>query len=103
MFIVVFITAKNTREANAIASRLVKDKLIACANVIKGVRSLFWWQNKVDTANEVLLILKTKKSCFKRIVKTVKLVHSYDVPEIIALPIIDGSRDYLKWIKESCC
>jgi periplasmic divalent cation tolerance protein len=102
MHIIVFITTKNVREANKIATKLMKDKLIACANVVKGVRSVFWWQKKIDTANEVLLILKTKKSCFKRIIKTTTLLHSYEVPEIIALPIIDGSRDYLKWIEESC-
>lgn len=102
MYVIVLITTKNVREANRIATKLVKDKLIACANVIKGVKSIFWWQKKVNVADEVLLILKAKKSCFKRIVKTTTLLHSYEVPEIIALPIIDGNRDYLKWIEESC-
>ena len=102
MYIIVLITAKNVREANKIATKLVKDKVVACANIVKGIKSIFWWQEKIDTANEVLLILKTKKSCFKKIVKTATLLHSYEVPEIIALPIIDGSRDYLKWIEESC-
>ncbi|MBN1870180.1 MAG: divalent-cation tolerance protein CutA [Candidatus Omnitrophica bacterium] len=102
MYIVVFITAKDVKEANKIAAKLVKDKLIACANIIKGVRSVFWWQGKADKANEVLMILKAKHSCFKAIMKAATLIHSYDVPEIIALPIIDGSRDYLKWIEESC-
>ena len=102
MHIVVFVTTKNVKEANKIAAKLVNDKLIACANVIKGVRSIFWWQKKVNKANEVLLILKSKKGCFKRIIKTVTLLHSYDVPEIIALPIVDGNRDYLKWIEENC-
>jgi len=102
MYIIVLMTTKNVRQANKIAAKLVKDKLIACANVVKGVKSIFWWQKKVDTASEVLLILKAKRSCFKRIVKTATLLHSYEVPEIIALPIIDGNRDYLKWIEESC-
>jgi periplasmic divalent cation tolerance protein len=56
----------------------------------------------VDKANEVLLILKSKRSCFQKIVKAVKKYHSYEVPEIIALPIIDGNSDYLNWVKESC-
>lgn len=102
MYMIVLITAKNVREAHKIADQLIKDKLIACANIVKGVQSVFWWQGKIDRADEVLLILKTKKSCFKRIVKAATLLHSYDVPEIIALPIIDGNRDYLKWIEESC-
>lgn len=102
MYIVIFITAKNAREANKIAAKLVADKLIACANIIKGVKSIFRWQGKVDKADEVLLVLKSKKSCFPKIVKTVKSIHSYDVPEIIALPIIDGNKDYLNWIEKSC-
>jgi periplasmic divalent cation tolerance protein len=102
MYIVVFITTKNIREANKIAAKLVEGKLIACANVIKDVKSIFWWQGKVDKADEVLLVLKSKKSCFPKIVKTVKKLHSYEVPEIIALPIVDGNKDYLDWIKKSC-
>jgi len=102
MHIVIFITTKNGREANKIATKLVEDKLIACANVIKGVHSIFRWQGKIDKANETLLILKSKKNCFSKIVKMVKKYHSYDVPEIIALPIVDGSRDYMNWIKSNC-
>ena len=101
MNIVVLITTKNTKEANKISKALVAQKLIACANIIKGVTSLFWWQGKVDKANETLLIIKTKRNCFKKIVSLVKRLHSYDVPEIIALPIIDGNKDYLGWIDES--
>ena len=101
MHIVIFVTTKNVREANKIAAKLVEDKLIACANVVKGIKSIFRWEGKVDKADEVLLVLKSKKSCFAEIVKTVKLLHSYKVPEIIALPIIDGNKDYLKWVNES--
>ena len=102
MFIVIFITAKNSREANKIATKLMEEKLIACANIVKGVSSIFRWQGKVDKANETLLILKSKKSCFKKLVKVVKKYHSYDVPEIIALPIVDGCKDYLNWVKKNC-
>jgi len=102
MPIIVLVTTKNGREANKIATKLVEAKLIACANVIKGVHSIFRWKGKVDKANEALLIIKSKKSCFAKIVKAVKEVHSYDVPEIIALPIIDGNKDYLNWVKSNC-
>ena len=102
MPIIIFVTTKNVREANRIATKLMEGKLIACANVIKGVRSIFRWQGKVDKANEILLILKSKKSCLPKIIKMVKKYHSYDVPEIIALPIIGGSKDYLNWIKSNC-
>lgn len=101
MNIVIFITAKNQTEAKKIAKALLEKKLIACANITKEVNSFFWWQGKIDQAKEVLLILKTKRTLLKRLIKTVKAIHSYDVPEIIALPIIDGNKDYLKWIGES--
>jgi len=102
MPIIIFVTTKNSREANKIAIKLVKDKLIACANVIRGIQSTFRWQGKIDKANETLLILKSKKSCLPKIIKMVKQNHSYDVPEIIALPITGGSMDYLNWIKSNC-
>ena len=100
MNIVILITAKNDAEAKKIAEALVKKKLIACANIIKGIKSFFWWEGKVDKANEVLLVLKTKRILFKKIEKTVKTLHSYSVPEIIALPIVEGSKDYLKWVND---
>ena len=101
MYIVIFITAKDKEEANTIANKLLEDKLIACANIVESVKSLFWWDGKIDNANETLLILKTRKDLFEKIVTAVKTVHSYDVPEIIALPIVEGNKDYLEWIKES--
>ncbi|OGX25794.1 MAG: hypothetical protein A2787_07860 [Omnitrophica WOR_2 bacterium RIFCSPHIGHO2_01_FULL_48_9] len=101
MYIVIFITAKDKAEAEKIARHLVSHKLAACVNISSGVESFFWWENKIDTASEVLLIVKSKKSLFKKIVAAVRAVHSYNVPEIIALPVIDGHKDYLKWINDS--
>jgi len=101
-YIVVLITAKDKKEAQRIARGLLEAKLIACANILPGVQSLFWWQGKIDSAKEVMLILKTKKILFKKIVTKVKSLHSYQTPEIIALDVGDGSRDYLKWIDSSC-
>ena len=95
------ITTKNQAEAKRIASRLVADKLIACANIVKGVQSVFRWQGKVDHAKEVLLILKSTQSKLQKIIKVVKTLHSYDVPEIVALPIVGGNPQYLQWLKES--
>ena len=100
-YIIIFVTAKDVKQAQKIADGLLKDKLVACANVVAGVKSLFWWQGKVDTAKEALLILKTKKSLFKKVAAKVKALHSYETPEIIALPIVGGSGDYLKWINAS--
>jgi len=101
MHIIIFITAKNFSEAQKISEGLLKKKLIACANIIRGVESFFWWQGKIDKAKEALLIVKTQRRLFSKIVKTVKSLHSYDCPEIIALPILKGSKDYLKWIDDS--
>jgi len=100
--IVILVTAKNKKEASQIALRLLESKLIACANIIDGVQSMFRWQGKIDSSKEVLLILKTKKSLFKKVSIKVKSIHSYQTPEIIALPIINGSADYLTWINASC-
>lgn len=101
MYIVIFITAKDKEEARLIAAKLVEQKLAACVNIIEGIESVFWWEGKVDQAQEALLILKSKKSLFKEILKTVKKMHSYKVPEVIALPIVQGSQDYLQWINQS--
>ena len=101
VYIVVFITTKNLSQAKKISRQLIKEKLIACANIVQGVESVFWWQNKVDQSKEVLLIIKTKKDLFSTLVKKVKALHSYAVPEIIALPIVEGNPDYLKWLEES--
>ena len=100
-YIVVFVTAKDKQQAQKIADGLLKDRLIACANIVSDVQSFFCWQRKIDQANEVLLIIKTKKVLFKKVVLKVKALHSYDVPEVIALPIVGGNFDYLKWIDES--
>ena len=100
-YIVVLVTAKNKTEAEKIARGLLESKLIACANIVRGVQSLFWWQGKIDASKEILLVLKTKKILFKKVSTKVKSLHSYQTPEIIALPIVNGSEDYLRWIGSS--
>jgi periplasmic divalent cation tolerance protein len=99
--VVIFITTANEKEAERIAGELVKSKLAACVNVIENIRSLFWWQGKVDSAKELLLIVKTKKTLIPKLIEKVKSLHSYEVPEIIALPVIGGYKKYLEWINES--
>lgn len=100
-YIVVLITAKNKTEAKKVAQGLLKDRLAACVNILGGVESLFWWQGKIDKGSEALMIIKTKQKSFEKLVSKVKLLHSYQNPEIIALPIVAGSWNYLKWIDES--
>ena len=101
MYIVVFITASSKPEAQKIVSGVLADKLAACANVLENVESHFWWQGKLDQAKETLVILKTRKALFNKLTQKVKSLHSYKVPEIIALPIISGNKAYLDWIDDS--
>jgi periplasmic divalent cation tolerance protein len=101
MHVIIFVTAANKKEANRIAKELVEKRLAACVNLVSKIDSVFWWQGKVDKASEALLIIKSKKSKLERIIKLVKARHSYQVPEIIALPIIGGYKPYLRWLDES--
>lgn len=101
MYIIVLVTAPRIKEARDIAAALIKKKLVACVNIVEGVESLFRWQGKVDKAKEALLVIKSRKDKLPKIIKLVKSMHSYDLPEIIALPIIGGEEKYLRWIDES--
>lgn len=98
--IVVFITSSDENEAARIAKTLVESRLAGCVNIVKNIRSIYSWQGKVEDEQEVLMVLKTQRNLFDPLVKKVKELHSYTVPEIIALPIIEGSEDYLKWLRE---
>lgn len=99
--IVVIITTSNKEEAVKIVRSLLKERLIACANIVGPVSSLFWWQEKIDEENEFLVFMKSHKSLFERLSERVTEIHSYGVPEIVALPIIAGSPPYLDWLKTS--
>ncbi len=99
-FILVLITCGSEEEALKIAHFLVEDRLAACVNLISRVRSIYRWEGKIWDEREWILFVKTKKERFEDVEKQVKARHSYSVPEIIALPIVDGSVSYLDWIKE---
>lgn len=101
MYIVAFITCSNKKEARNIAGQLIRNKIAACVNIVSSIESFFWWQGKVDQAKEALLIVKTKKTMVSKLIKKVRSLHSYQVPEIIALPIISGHKPYLNWINDS--
>ena len=100
--VVVMITAGSEQEAHRIGELLVNKKKAACVNVVPRVDSLFRWKRKIDSANESLLLVKTRASLLPEVISLVKEVHSYEVPEIIALPIVDGSKDYLNWLDSAC-
>ena len=99
--IVVLITAASDSEAAKIAQALVEEHLAACANIVPGVRSLFFWDGKTQDERETLLICKSRSALMSKIIQRVRSLHSYSVPEIIALPIIAGSPDYLEWVRET--
>jgi periplasmic divalent cation tolerance protein len=98
--IVVFITASDEDAAVKIARSLVEAKLAGCVNIIKNIRSVYRWEETVEDEPEVLMIAKTRKALFHELMKKVKELHSYTVPEIIALPIVEGSEDYLQWLRD---
>jgi periplasmic divalent cation tolerance protein len=96
--VVVFVTTSSQEEARKIADLLLDKHKAACVNIIARVDSIFWWENKLESSKESLLIIKTKSSVLPKVIDMVKQAHSYTVPEVIALPIIDGNEDYLKWV-----
>ena len=97
---VILITCPSKKEAKKIGHHLVSEKLAACVNIIPGLISIFYWQGKLNEEKEVLLIVKSRSSCFSKLEKRIRQIHSYSVPEVIALPIVQGSRAYLQWIRE---
>ena len=98
--IVVFITIDSQENAQKIASKLLSERKAACVNIIPAVESQYWWQGKIENADELMLMVKTRASLMDELVALVKSIHPYSIPEIIALPIIGGNEDYLQWIEK---
>jgi len=99
--VVGFVTCGSRSEARQLAQAVLTKKLAACVNIVAGVESHFWWQGKLDQANEWLLVIKTTGARTKAVTQLIRAQHSYAVPEIIFTPIVTGERNYLKWIRES--
>jgi periplasmic divalent cation tolerance protein len=100
-YVIVLVTTASKQEAEKIAQRLLKQRLIACANIIGPVSSHFRWSGKLEKAEEYLILMKSRRDLFDKLVETVKALHSYEVPEILVLPVVGGSKDYLSWLS-SC-
>ena len=98
--ILVMITTGSEEEGVRIAEALLEERLIACANLIGGIRSLYRWQGKVCDDSEILMLCKTVRRLFSRLSEKVKSIHSYEVPEIIALPLAEGWPPYLEWVEQ---
>jgi len=100
MFVSIHITSSDQEEAEKIGETVVKERLAACANIVPNIRSVYWWNDTLEKSDETLLILKTTEENTETIIRRIKELHSYENPCIVALPIIKGSIEYLKWIKE---
>jgi periplasmic divalent cation tolerance protein len=100
--LVVLVACSSIQEANRIARALVESRLAACGNILQSpVRSVYRWKGKVETAKEFLLVIKSSRGRFPKLQAEIQRLHSYEVPEIIALPISAGSQNYLSWLEES--
>lgn len=98
--VVVFCTCANDAEASRLAETLVKERLAACVNLLPPVRSVYRWQAQIETATEVLLLIKTNQDRLDAVRDRIIQLHSYDTPEIIAVPIVYGLEKYLTWLRE---
>jgi len=98
--VVIFVTCGSEEEAVKISNALVEERLAACVNLISPVRSIYRWEEKIWDEKEWFLIIKTQRKRFQEIETRVKSLHSYSVPEIISLPIVEGSSSYLNWLAE---
>ncbi len=100
--IVVLVTCGSVEEARKIGHALVEERLAACVNVVQApVESIYRWKGRVDTATEFLMIIKSSRERFSALEERLRKLHSYEIPEIIALPIEKGSSDYLAWLADS--
>jgi periplasmic divalent cation tolerance protein len=97
--VVVQITVGDQAEAERVARALLEARLAACVNMLPGVASLYWWEGKIERSEELLLLVKTRHELVGRLVEAVRAVHSYQVFDTVAMPIIDGSKDYLEWVR----
>ncbi|HDI74928.1 MAG TPA: divalent-cation tolerance protein CutA [Thermoprotei archaeon] len=99
--IVVFVTTSSKEEASKIAHYLVEKGLAACVNIVENISSIYVWKEKIEESKEYLLVIKTRIDYFEKLIKAIKEKHSYEIPEIIALPIIAGNKEYIKWLNKS--
>jgi periplasmic divalent cation tolerance protein len=96
--IVVFSTCASAGDAEKIARHLVDLRLAACVNIVPGARSIYRWEGKVEDAAEHLLVIKSSRAAFPALAAAIEKVHPYDVPEVLAVPVVDGAENYLNWL-----
>jgi periplasmic divalent cation tolerance protein len=98
--IVLFTTVSSPEEADRLARALVERRLAACVNIMPRVQSVYRWQGKVEDSSEILLVIKSRRPLFAALCEAVRALHSYEVPELIALPVVEGYAPYLDWIDQ---
>lgn len=94
----VYVTCKDRAEALNVGRAAVEARLAACANVVDGMASIYWWEGKLETSTEAILIMKSRSAHLEDLTALVKAVHSYSVPCVVAMPIVGGNPDYLDWL-----
>jgi periplasmic divalent cation tolerance protein len=102
LFLVILTTWPDLEKARAAARTLVEEKLVACGNIVPAIESIYRWQGQIETSAEVLVVFKTTAALYPKLESRIRELHSYEVPEIIALRVADGLTDYLRWVGESC-
>lgn len=100
-YIVILITASDENEAQKLSRILVESHLAGCVNMIKDIRSIYFWKDNIEDEAETLLVAKARREDFQKITEVIKMNHSYTVPEIIALPMVEGSESYLDWLRDA--
>lgn len=95
----VYVTTQNHESALLIGQTLVEEKLVACVNILNGATSIYWWEGKVETASESVLIAKTTDALEEQVIERIKALHIYDCPCIVTLPIENGNKEFLSWIE----
>lgn len=101
-FALVLVTVPDRKIARSLAKAALKARLIACANLIPGLESHYWWEGRIQSSTEILLLLKTSKSKLAALEKWVIQHHPYETPEFLVLPLVAGNQKYLRWLAESC-
>ena len=99
--LIVFVTASSRKEADKIAQALVNEKLAACVSIVPEIYSRYWWKGLIEYEKELWLVIKTTPRCYKRLEKRIRELHSYSVPEILAIPVVSGNLPYLQWMKNA--
>ena len=103
MFVIIFFSCPDQNSAKKLAHELVEKNLAACVNIIPKIESIYKWQGKIEKGKEILLIIKTKQDLYKKVEEFIIKNHPYDCPEIIMLPIKQGSEEYLRWLEDNLC